>query len=370
MLNHTLILLSTLLICLTSAALACAKIFRQPENIHTHRSHQLDGLRGLLACAVVAHHFYYNYNWREGGSWGADNVLITNLGAVSVSLFFLMSAYLHIIKIQHSPEMDWREFYISRAKRIYPLYIAVFALVCAITLWFKPLNSQNLGDFMKFSFEWLLFQNTSFQGFQSHLVIAGVQWTLVYEWAVYAIMPLIYMIYHRKFSPQLAAWVAISAAVWIIGWHSQMKYYWLFILALPAVVLAKPIQAALRKFLLIIHVFMVALTAYIFAQTTAYSWEQRLWLAVWFAFVAHGYSFANVLNFRGLTKLGDLSYAIYLLHGMVIFMWFGVWKMFAFKQGDFVGYVAHFPLILAATIGLAYLGNRFVEMPFARRRKK
>lgn len=369
--NHTIILLSVLSLCLLIAAFACAKLFRQPENAaHANRSHQLDGLRGVLACAVVAHHFYYNYNWREGATWGANDVLITNLGAVSVSLFFLMSAFLHIGKIQHSPEINWREFYIARAKRIYPLYIAVFILVCAITFCFKPLNARNFMDFLRFSVEWLLFQNTSFQGFQSHLVIAGVQWTLVYEWAVYTIMPLIHMIYHRKFNAQLAAWVAIGIAVWIIGWHSQMKYYWLFILAVPAVVLAKPIQWLMKKFTLIIHVFMFALTAYIFAKTTAYSWEQRLWLAVWFAFVAHGYSFANLLNYRGLTKLGDLSYAIYLLHGMVIFMWFGVWKMFAFKQGNFIGYVAHFPLILAAAIALSYLGNRYIEIPFSRRKKK
>ena len=176
--NHTIILLLAATFCTAIAALLCARLFKQPATSH-NRSHQLDGLRGVLACAVIAHHFYYNFTWREGGNWGASQTLIQNLGAVSVSLL----------------------------------------------------------------------------------------------------------------------------------------------------------------------------------------------LAIWFGFVAHGYSFANLLNYRGLTKLGDLSYAIYLLHGMVIFMWFGVWKMFAFRQGDFVGYVIHLPLIFAAAIGLAYLGNRYIEMPFARKRK-
>ena len=80
----------------------------------------------------------------------------------------------------------------------------------------------------------------------------------------------------------------------------------------------------MQKLPIAIHILMMTLTAYIFVFTKMYSWEQRLLLAIWFGFVAHGYSFANLLNYRGLTKLGDLSYAIYLLHGMVIFMWFGV----------------------------------------------
>ena len=112
---------------------------------------------------------------------------------------------------------------------------------------------------------------------------------------------------------------------------------------------------------------MIPLTVYLFAATKAYSWEQRLWLALWFTILAHGYSFGGLLNLRGLTKLGDLSYAVYLIHGMVIFMWFGVWKMFPFGHGNFAAYLLHLPLVFAAAVLLSWLGNRFIEMPFARK---
>ncbi len=364
--NHTVWLMLVSVLCVAIAAWIFT-FFRQPEK-HQSRSMQLDGLRGVLACAVIAHHAYYNFTWREGGVWGANgNVLITNLGAVSVSLFFLMSAYLHLLKIRHSPEINWREFYIARAKRIYPLYVVIFVLVAAITAYFRPVNANNIGEFMKFSLEWLLFQNASFAGFQSHLAIAGVQWTLVYEWCVYAIMPLIHMIYHRKICFQPAAWIAIVGAWWIFE-HSIGKFYWLFVLALPAVVLAKPIQTMLNKFPYIIHMIMIPLTVYIFGYTIGYSWEQRIALTVWFMFVAHGYSFANLLNLYGLRKLGDISYGIYLIHGLVLFMWFGVWKMFDFGQGNFVGYVWQLPLVFAVAIGLAQLSLRYIETPFVRKK--
>lgn len=365
--SHASILIIISSLCMILAAYVFAKIFRQPEN-NKQRSRQLDGLRGILACAVIAHHSYYTFTWREGGAWGANSLIIINLGAVAVSLFFMLSAYLHIAKIRHSPNMDWREFYLSRAKRIYPLYIAVFLFVIGVTLAFKPLNGDNFGDFLRFSAQWLLFQNTSFQGFQSHLIIAGVQWTLVYEWAVYCILPLIHMIYHRKITFQPAALIALALSYWIIMYHSQTRYFWLFILAIPAAVFAKPIQFLLQQFPRSHLILLIFLTGYIFAYTPAYSWEQRLWLAVLFAFIANGFTYANLLNYHGLSKLGDISYAIYLTHGLVLFMWFGVWKMFAFKQGNFVGYVAHLPVIFGATFVLAWLGNRYVEQIFWRRK--
>lgn len=368
--SHTTILLMATLTCIILAAIACQTIFRQPENATDHaRSHQLDGLRGVLACAVISHHFFYTYSKYEWGGWGRNgSIMIANLGAVSVSLFFLMSAYLHILKIFRMPEINWREFYIARIRRIYPLYFAVFLLAMTITLSMAPIHSNNFMAFLQFAGKWLLFQSTHFENV-STLMIAGVQWTLVYEWGIYTILPLIHMIYHRKIQFQAAAWIAIALSYWIIVYHSTLDYYWLFILALPAIWLAQPIQFVLKNYPHFIHLLMIPLSIYLFSQTRAYSWEQRILLAIWFAFVAHGYSFSNILNNKGLVKLGELSYAIYLVHGLVLFIWFSIWKMFTFQQGNFIGYVWHLPIIYTAAIICAYLGNRFVEQPFSKRRK-
>lgn len=67
--NHTITLLLATTFCTAIATLLCARLFKQPATSH-NRSHQLDGLRGVLACAVIAHHFYYNFTWREGGQLG------------------------------------------------------------------------------------------------------------------------------------------------------------------------------------------------------------------------------------------------------------------------------------------------------------
>lgn len=351
-------------LCLWAMCFWLGRLFRQPEN--AGRYPQLDGLRGILAWAVIAHHSYYNYTWREGGAWGAPHLTIVNLGAVAVSLFFMLSAYFHLHKIRHSPHINWREFYMGRAKRIYPLYCAVFAVVVAITLCFRPFDASDLA---RFSLQWLLFQNASYQGFQSHLIIAGVQWTLVYEWAVYTILPLFHMLYHRKFTWQIVAWLAMAFSVWAMVFHTQTRFLWLFVLATPAVVFAKMFQKILQaapKY--VMFLILMIFTVYIFTATAAYSWTQRLCLALLFAFIANGFSYGHLLKQNGLIKIGEWSYAIYLLHGLVLFMWFGVWKMFAFGRGDFGQYVAHLPLIFSGSVLLAFAANRHIEQRFWHRK--
>lgn len=257
----------------------------------------------------------------------------------------------------------WREFYWSRAKRIYPLYLAIFVLVAMISLSFRPFE---WGAWWRFTGQWLLFQNASYQGFQSHLIIAGVQWTLVYEWAVYTILPLMHMIYHRKITWQWVAWLAIVFSGWVIYFHTQTRYFWLFALALPAVCLRPVLSRLVQSFSRSSLISMILLTIYIFAYTPAYSWEQRLCLMIWFAMLISGFDFKGLLQHQGLVKLGEWSYAIYLLHGLVLFMWFGVWKMFDFGRRDFVGYLWHLPWVFCCSFVLAYVGNRYIEKRFWR----
>lgn len=63
------------------------------------RNSPLDGLRGVLASAVVVHHFYINYVMYTTGEWVRPTTqILNNFGAVSVSFFFLITGYLFFLK--------------------------------------------------------------------------------------------------------------------------------------------------------------------------------------------------------------------------------------------------------------------------------
>ncbi|HDZ0419542.1 TPA: acyltransferase family protein, partial [Klebsiella quasipneumoniae] len=60
----------------------------------------IDGLRGYLALMVAVHHFYIFYQWRIGGEWKEPSlVFFNNLGVFAVAVFFMITGFLFIGKI-------------------------------------------------------------------------------------------------------------------------------------------------------------------------------------------------------------------------------------------------------------------------------
>ncbi|WP_235030404.1 acyltransferase family protein [Nonomuraea solani] len=86
----------------------------------------LDALRGLAAVAVLAEHMLQAIMPSLRPYW-------CNLGIYGVMVFFLVSGY--IIPVSLERRGDLRAFWISRAFRLYPLYVAVIGLTLALAWW-------------------------------------------------------------------------------------------------------------------------------------------------------------------------------------------------------------------------------------------
>ncbi|MGP3957979.1 acyltransferase family protein [Nonomuraea sp. 3N208] len=86
----------------------------------------LDALRGVAAVAVLAEHMLQAVMPTLRPYW-------CNLGIYGVLVFFLVSGY--IIPTSLERRGDLRAFWISRALRLYPLYVAVIGLTLALSAW-------------------------------------------------------------------------------------------------------------------------------------------------------------------------------------------------------------------------------------------
>ena len=165
---------------------------------------EIDGLRGYLALMVASHHFYIFFGWALNGNWKAPEFTVfNNLGVFAVSVFFMITGFLFIGKIDRARLDGCLDFFglmKSRVFRICPLYI--FAVFITISLSFHATLYQleDVHSIAKDIFKWIVFLGDSVNGYQdSKRITAGVTWTLRYEWLFYFSLIGIYFISKTKY---------------------------------------------------------------------------------------------------------------------------------------------------------------------------
>jgi peptidoglycan/LPS O-acetylase OafA/YrhL len=92
----------------------------------------------------------------------------------------------------------------------------------------------------------------------------------------------------------------------------------------------------------------------------AYGWSMPLF-AFFFLTVACGNSVGGLLRTRAAVALGELSFPVYLLHGIVL--WLGVNALSSVAAGEAEPVLFALPAISVLTVGIAFLANFCVERP-------
>lgn len=297
-----------------------------------HRYVGLDGLRGFLALAVVLHHCAISYTFQLTGKWEVPaSAYYTLLGQGGVAVFFMITAFLFWGRIlDQSGKVDWRALYVNRLFRIAPLYwfaVAITLLVVAYKTNFTL--TQPLGPLTMQVLKWLVpgmyYDPPPVNGYTpTSLVLAGVTWTLYYEWIFYLSLPFLAVSVVKR-----SVWGYLPAALWLLAIAPnaflepyvtvQSRFYMaLFGIGMASAVLVRKFPQATGDGRVRSVAAILLLAGFFMSGPTAYAWTPIACIGAFFLLISSGTTIFGFLRARPARRLGTISYSIYLLQGLVI----------------------------------------------------
>ncbi|MEO8036830.1 MAG: acyltransferase [Acidobacteriota bacterium] len=328
------------------------------------RFHAVDGLRGYLALGVFFHHAVVNYNYYRTDRWelvGSTFYVMT--GQVGVSLFFMITGFLFWSK-GLAGTLDVSRFLEARVRRLVPMYVvsvlAVFLIVFVLTgaqLRVAPnLLLRQLLAWLSFGF----LPTPNINGLNDTFAINNVYWTLAFEWGFYLALPLC-LVFARGWRFGLLVGVIAAYGAWI----GARPLLWNFVFgAIAAIIVRDGRYARIFASRGAAIVAALALVA-VFRFDGAYGLPQCLLMFAFFLFVAQGNSVFGLLTSMPARLLGTVSYSIYLVHTIVLYVVLRTINAFAPVSGlEPVTYWALMTLCGLLVIVVSCITFRYVEYPF------
>lgn len=339
------------------------------HEVSASRFHAIDGLRGYLALGVVLHHIFINIQYYQTGVWElTPSRLNTFFGRGSVGFFFMITAFLFWSRaISERGRIDAFRFYVSRLRRMVPMYLLSAGLVIIVVLMLTHFRlRESPFELLQHIMAWIFFTipgPLNINGFGQTSLVNTVFWSLTYEWKFYFLFPFLAI-----FACTRAQWwlaVAASLYIWL---YSDTQIEWFFVggCLAAALVRAEKIRKVAAGWPGAV-IALIGLGMTLEWQPLVYSPIGALFLLLPFTMFASGNTLFGLLTCRPARLLGLLSYSVYLLHNFVLFLMsrlvnhFTDLGTFAERSHWIMGAV-----VTCLTVTIAACTYRYVEYPYLR----
>lgn len=307
----------------------------------TTRVRAMEGLRGLAVGMVflVHYHSLIGHAAPAGSSSLALSAFVGRVGHVGVDLFFVLSGFLiYGALLERAPYLP--RFWLRRAQRIYPAFLAVFALYVALSFIYPAMSKLPHGEPGQPAL-YLLQNLLLLPGLCALKPMITVAWSLSYEAGFYLALPLLMAGLRLRHWPPAArvGLVLAGSAAWLLrnAWYDTGKSRLLMFAAGLLLYEGVHHYQWLRRLprgasALALAAFVVALLAFDWLTPYANGLPANdlqapgpaavLTLAaayVLFVCVALGdTALHRALAWTPLRYLGNMSYSYYLIHGVTL----------------------------------------------------
>lgn len=358
----------------------------------------LDGFRGIAILMVMVYHFTIYSGMQPYGVTDTLFYKLAGTGWCGVDLFFVLSGFLitGILFDAKESRYYFRNFYIRRVLRIFPLYYGslLVAFVLLPLILSPSLNYQQMLEEQSWYWYYLTNVIIAVRGWPSVLAF-GHFWSLAVEEQFYLLWPFVLFLFGRKklmlicvvcvvmslgvrlgltlTGHSLAAYVltparmdplALGSLIALIarGPHGLTKLSrWAWPIAGSTILILGPLFL-LRRGLRAENDIVV--------QTIGYSLFALLFGAVLIIALTISSSsrLGTVFNSSGLRFFGRYSYGLYIFHHVIVF-WvaqhvFSVERFPRLLGSQLPGLLLFITLCSVVSVGVALLSWHFFEQPF------
>lgn len=344
-------------------------VTRGDAEVHGGRAHNdaLDGLRGLLCLFVFIHHAAVTIHLQRAYQpWDTRADLAPAAfmpRGVSVGMFFALTALLLYRRVLDRPAgpVGARKFFIRRVARLAPmLFVSIALMIAADFAGPRMLSWRHLEQLaLKAASIGALGTSKFFQN-------ACVFWTLRYEWAFYLAFPLLALAAARGVPAwaRLLGALAVAIACWRVSENGGLLLTYVAGLAAAHACAWPGVRRLAGGVLGSALVLIVAWSIQGVAPNPASPRSFYLIVAgavfAGLTLMAAGADVFGLLRLPAIRALGTVSYGVYLLHGIALFM---LRPVIVHHPG---GPLAQWAMACGATVVvvlLAFVGYRWVEHP-------
>ncbi len=358
------------------------------------RVRELDGVRGIAIFVVVAFHLLKRADYFTNNEVLHFISRLSSIGWVGVDIFFVLSGFLitSILLKTKAEKNYFKNFYIRRALRIFPLYFVFIAIILILIPKLDPDFTPEVPRALPFL---LLYQQNWLMLFSKIPLTTylAVTWSLAIEEQFYLIWPAVVYFTKKETLVKLSIgvilcsilarllgvlfWDDMSAVSTFFYYNTFTRFEQLVLGGLLAVAFTEPFWVQRLKNIAV-PAFWAAFAAFLALSFTAYPHmvplDENIWLilggytlvAVFSAalvtiLMTHPETsmFRRVFQNKGLIFFGKYSYSIYLLHVPVILILLDVlWRT---QLRGWSMYLAYIVLTYAITIVGALLTWNLLE---------
>jgi peptidoglycan/LPS O-acetylase OafA/YrhL len=352
---------------------------------------QLDAIRGMSFLAVF---FFHAYKPEFGASLFQQILFfIYSKLTLSIDVFFVLSAFLltllGINEFQKNGRFSFKNYFIRRALRIWPLYYLLMFLSFVIIKMF----AQHLGEQVTFPpASWYLFFVSNYYSI-GHVFFLQLLWTLSVEEQFYLIWGFCLLLFQKNLKIVMAVFVSISIVFNFWGavqnksiyFHTLTYLFDMMAGAYAAYCVNKNnhisqwtlkligFKSLLFYFFLPIFFFF----CYFIDKSLTGQLNNVFTVVMRFGFIIYCclviidqmINPKKVLNFSKrafLVYIGKISYGLYCFHGFVITFCGLILKKYQIEIPSFLWAL----ILLLITIFIASISYRFFEKPFLNLKEK